>query len=34
LAEYETNKFPSGGDVAQNTQDLIKEIAASSGTVR
>lgn len=34
LAEYETNKFPSGGDVAQNTQDLIKEIEASSGTVR
>lgn len=30
LAEYETNKFPSGGDVAQNTQDLIKEIAAAS----
>jgi len=33
LAEYETDKFPLGGDVAQNTQDLIKEIAASSGTV-
>jgi hypothetical protein len=33
LAEYETNKFPSGGDVAQNTQDLIKEIAASTSTV-
>jgi hypothetical protein len=33
LAEYEMNKFPAGGDVAQNTQDLIKDIAASSGTV-
>ncbi|HET9166841.1 MAG TPA: hypothetical protein VFP11_12660, partial [Candidatus Angelobacter sp.] len=33
LAEYETNKFPGGGDVAQNTQDLMKEIAASTSTV-
>jgi hypothetical protein len=29
LSEYETNKFPSGGDVAENTVNLIKDIAAS-----
>lgn len=34
LAEYETKTFPSSGDVAQNTQDLMKEIAASSAPTR
>ena len=30
LTDYETNKFPAGGDVAANTQSLIKDIAASA----
>ncbi|MGC2697593.1 MAG: hypothetical protein WA738_17540 [Candidatus Angelobacter sp.] len=29
LSEYETDKFPSSGDVAANTENLIKDIAAS-----
>jgi hypothetical protein len=32
LSDYETNKFPSGGDVAANTESLIKDIAAASVT--
>jgi hypothetical protein len=32
LSDYETNKFPPGGDVAANTESLIKDIAASSVT--
>jgi hypothetical protein len=30
LSDFETNKFPSGGDVAQNTESLIKEIATTA----
>jgi hypothetical protein len=32
LSDYETNKFPSGGNVAANTESLIKDIAATSIT--
>jgi uncharacterized membrane-anchored protein len=30
LSDFETNKFPSSGDVAQSTESLIKDIAAST----
>lgn len=31
LSDYETAKFPAGGDVATNTENLIKEIETSNG---
>jgi hypothetical protein len=31
LSDYETTKFPAGGDVATNTENMIKEIETSSG---
>lgn len=30
LSEYETSKFPSAGDVASTTEDLIKDMATSA----
>lgn len=31
LSDYETNKFPAGGDVATNTENMIKEIETANG---
>jgi hypothetical protein len=31
LSDYETTKFPAGGDVATNTEIMIKEIETSNG---